>query len=217
MSHFTTLVLTTPGQSPEALLAPFEESVPHPEVSPFFVFQDITDEYAEQYANDTSEQIALGDGTFAWPWDDRFKTGEMKFFERTVVIPPHLKRVTRKMTEIYPDFPTFMDKHCGYTANAAGRFGHWSNPDAHWDWYSLGGRWAGAFHAEKHDIFPLAEWSGKTPFAVITPDGKWHEKGSMGWWGMVADEKEQTTWDETVKALLAQYPEAVAYNYDLHI
>lgn len=27
-------------------------------------------------------------------------------------------------------------------------------------------------------------------FAVITPDGKWHEKGKMGWWACVSDEKE---------------------------
>ena len=27
-------------------------------------------------------------------------------------------------------------------------------------------------------------------FAVITPDGEWHEKGKMGWWACVSDEKE---------------------------
>jgi hypothetical protein len=29
-----------------------------------------------------------------------------------------------------------------------------------------------------------------TTFAVITPDGKWHEKGEMGWWACVSNEKE---------------------------
>ena len=27
-------------------------------------------------------------------------------------------------------------------------------------------------------------------FAVITPDGEWHEKAKMGWWACVSDEKE---------------------------
>jgi len=29
------------------------------------------------------------------------------------------------------------------------------------------------------------------PFAVVTPDGQWHEKGRMGWFGLVANEKEK--------------------------
>lgn len=32
--------------------------------------------------------------------------------------------------------------------------------------------------------------SAFSTFAVITPDGKWHEKGKMGWWACVSDEKE---------------------------
>lgn len=32
--------------------------------------------------------------------------------------------------------------------------------------------------------------SGFGTFAVVTPDGKWHEKGKMGWWACVSDEKE---------------------------
>jgi hypothetical protein len=38
------------------------------------------------------------------------------------------------------------------------------------------------------------------PFAVVK-DGKWYEKGSMGWWGMVADEQDQNAWNAQVAAL----------------
>lgn len=34
-------------------------------------------------------------------------------------------------------------------------------------------------------------------FAVITPDGKWYEKGQMGWWAVVSNEEEN--WDEKYK------------------
>ncbi|MBS1722540.1 MAG: hypothetical protein JSS66_05975 [Armatimonadetes bacterium] len=42
-----------------------------------------------------------------------------------------------------------------------------------------------------------------TPYAFVTPDGEWHEKGQMGWWGMSNDKVAQTDWQETWrKALL---------------
>lgn len=39
------------------------------------------------------------------------------------------------------------------------------------------------------------------PFAVVK-DGKWYERGEMGWWAMVANEKEPTEWNEIVRKLL---------------
>lgn len=34
-------------------------------------------------------------------------------------------------------------------------------------------------------------------FAVVTPDGKWYEKGKMGWWAAVSNE--EMAWDEKYK------------------
>lgn len=39
------------------------------------------------------------------------------------------------------------------------------------------------------------------PFAVVK-DGEWYERGEMGWWAMVANEKEPTEWNEIVRKLL---------------
>ena len=39
------------------------------------------------------------------------------------------------------------------------------------------------------------------PFAVVK-DGKWYERGEMGWWAIVTNEKEPTEWNEIVKKLL---------------
>ena len=41
------------------------------------------------------------------------------------------------------------------------------------------------------------------PFAVVR-DGEWYECGKMGWWSMVANEKEPTEWNEIVRKLLAE-------------
>jgi hypothetical protein len=53
------------------------------------------------------------------------------------------------------------------------------------------------------------------PFAIVTPDGKWHEKGSMGWWGIVVDEKD--TWKEEALEILKKYRDHVAIVVDCHI
>jgi hypothetical protein len=43
-------------------------------------------------------------------------------------------------------------------------------------------------------------------FAVVK-DGVWYEKGRMGWWGMVANEKEQEVWDQQVAELIDGLPD----------
>lgn len=55
------------------------------------------------------------------------------------------------------------------------------------------------------------------PFAVVTPDGKWHEKGDMGWWGIVHDKKEQKFWDEEVLEIYKSLEGHIAVGCDLHI
>lgn len=59
----------------------------------------------------------------------------------------------------------------------------------------------GVNYLQKKD---LEQFAGT--FAMITADGEWHEKGSMGWFGMVSDEQPQDDWDQKQKELV----EAVA-------
>lgn len=56
-----------------------------------------------------------------------------------------------------------------------------------------------------------------TPFAMITPDGKWHERGDMGWFGMVSNEKDRNAWSQTCKELYEKYADHIAVVCDLHI
>ena len=53
------------------------------------------------------------------------------------------------------------------------------------------------------------------PFAIVTPDGKWHQKGKMGWWAMVSDK--QNDWPEKAKELLAAHKNAIAIAVDCHV
>lgn len=45
-----------------------------------------------------------------------------------------------------------------------------------------------------------------TTFAVLK-DGEWFEKGEMGWWGMVSDEKGQGVWNEQFAKLIDDLPD----------
>lgn len=54
------------------------------------------------------------------------------------------------------------------------------------------------------------------PFAVLTPDGQWHEMGQMGPFAMVSEEKPSQEWHQIVRELYAQYAEHVAVAVDCH-
>jgi hypothetical protein len=54
-------------------------------------------------------------------------------------------------------------------------------------------------------------------FAVIK-DGKWYERGSMGWWGAVSDEKELDDWNKQVRNLIQEVSDDTLISiYDCHI
>jgi hypothetical protein len=122
------------------------------------------------------------------------------------------------------------------TCNGTGKRETTYNPKSEWDWYSVGGRWdgwltgvedpqAGLFNdgteypvlTRNTSTTELVDLTNKSPFAVITPDGVWHEKGDMGWFAIVSDEKDQTAWDEEVKALYRACPEHLVVCLDAHI
>jgi len=117
------------------------------------------------------------------------------------------------------------------------------NPLSKWDWWVVGGRWDGWVQGEDHN--DGADWrrvysdaahelrnnvaraealmkqihagTHGTPFAIITPDSKWHEKGQMGWFATVSNKKEAKPWREEVVDLLAQHKQDWVVGCDLHI
>jgi hypothetical protein len=63
------------------------------------------------------------------------------------------------------------------------------------------------YHYTKDDI----------PFCVII-DGIWYERGEMGWWACVSNEKDSKEWNNEVENLFANIPaDSMVYNVDFHI
>jgi hypothetical protein len=51
-----------------------------------------------------------------------------------------------------------------------------------------------------------AERTSFQTFAVLK-DGKWYERGEMGWWGVVRDEKDPDAWSREFAALIDGLPD----------
>jgi hypothetical protein len=73
------------------------------------------------------------------------------------------------------------------------------------------------FVGSREDYCIDAANSSFVTFAVIK-DGVWYEKGSMGWWGMVSNEKNQDDWNSEVSKMIDELPEDTLISvYDCHI
>ncbi len=100
------------------------------------------------------------------------------------------------------------------------------NPVGKWDWFSIGGRWNGwlrdreptrASHTDNLATIEQVIERKKFPFAIITPDGVWHEQGRMGWWGAVIDGKETADWHTEVETILRSYAVHSLVLVDAHV
>lgn len=111
------------------------------------------------------------------------------------------------------------------------------NPNSKWDWWEIGGRWDGIIRNnrqsskngfnfnEKHytlnnntvKVEQLINDCQQYPFAIVAPDGEWYEKGKMGWWACVADEKEKDLWEKQCREVFEKYKDCFAVGCDLHI
>lgn len=328
MSHFSVLII---GDDIEGQLAPFQENNMGDCPKQYLAFHDQEDEFLKEYETEGTEMVRCEDGTLAYSWDERFRVKSEAggiFASATHEVPPHLTKENVPHKTRFTMFEQFCsDWHSSEERDPEkGRFGYWENPNAKWDWYSVGGRWTGFFklkvgavgalgrpglmtppadddradelhkgdidfgsmrseaakkaHVEydfamgfmkdlppnetfeavraeigegKHDEARIAYWAqprcaawhseetrarGKDvndwPFSVfgnpdaflvsrekyvesamnregvtlaVIKDGKWFERGSMGWWGVVSDEKDRETWNSMYWNLLQSLPD----------
>jgi hypothetical protein len=132
------------------------------------------------------------------------------------------------------------DSECS-RCNGTGLYETTYNPKSQWDWYRVGGRWDGLIVNNRQysqngfnfshvhetiknnslllDSLPDEIDDNWIPFAIVTPDGEWHEKGDMGWWGIVNDAK--SNWEQEAKEIINKYRKGeikyMAVAVDCHI
>jgi len=318
MSHFTVLVVTDTPEDVESALQPFHEYECTGIKDEHVVWVDETEERNKEYNEDTIPMIFKDDEMLYSKYSDEAK----KFFHKDRSEPfardefilddgYELKDVIAN--KVYSTAREYLIDWCGYTEdNFKGEtVGRYTNPNAQWDWWTIGGRWSGllkpknseigmkgekglmgseydpkgvdqciksnvdfdgrmketAFEAEKkyrqahividgrtfkswdecredfEDIQDARDFyhgqevvkdlkvfddsfyanfedyqktreeyvsmksnSAISTFAVLK-DGQWYERGSMGWWGCVGDEKNQDDWNGEFKDLIDTIPD----------
>jgi len=192
------------GDDPELQLEPYDENLDTPEYSR----GEVSDEDREQFLQFYKER-------------DTNNELEDKSFEEIYKI--HGDDWNRNAWR--PDENGVFQEYSNY------------NPKSKWDWYQLGGRWSGLIKlkegaegiegesgvfdnetgidaAYKKDIANLDQIR---PFAVLK-DGEWYERGEMGWWAIVANEKDTDVWEAELKKLLDGLPDDTLISiYDCHI
>jgi len=176
MSHFIGLVFHDEGTDYNALLAPYDEQTNDTEL---LKFDDQTEDVVASYAA---------------------RKDTMTVRERMEYNTLH-----KYATE-------YFRMKCITDEQGNNRYGYYYNPNAKWDWYSEGGRWDGFIKTlDKTAPMPInsapfeaIDWDTmlkdeNIPFCIVTAGGEWRERGNMGWWAMVADEKPQDAWHSEVR------------------
>lgn len=166
MSHFPVLVISNGIKTVEQLLAQFNENIealPHSMLE----FDDETAELMDDWNNGTSTMF-------------RDQIGQM--FHANAKEPPEgHKAIEVANKELFASIEAFAEWQC-YEASGDGRFGCWRNPNAKWDWWKVGGRWAHALRVwsrERVDTAPMHEIdTGRDHGAFERARMQWHQKFS---------------------------------------
>jgi hypothetical protein len=234
MSHFTVLVV---GENPEDQLAPFSENLTLER------YVEYTRDGLIKYERDSIEKYRLGPyQEFINNPDEYTKNckndNHIKFLKEEFPL-----RILWTDDEVYKYAIRY---HTASDIGKDGEVYSTRNPNSKWDWCQLGGRWAGSIKVKdgiirdqpnfsygwdnksikevmsqpltdsaiKKDIANIDEIS---TFAVLK-DGVWYERGSMGWFGMVHDEKDENAWSQEITKLIESLPDDVLLSiYDCHI
>lgn len=97
------------------------------------------------------------------------------------------------------------------------------NPNSKWNWYTIGGRFNNYLKTlsgktTNEDYVSKIDWEDILPFAFVTPIGEWHERGKMGWWACVFNEKATDNWESEFKEFLGSLDEdTIVTVVDCHI
>lgn len=73
------------------------------------------------------------------------------------------------------------------------------------------------FKTSRDEFVQAARDASFSTFAVLK-DGKWYERGRMGWWAIVSDEKGQDAWNRELASLVENLPDETTLTVvDCHI
>lgn len=140
-----------------------------------------------------------------------------------IIVPPKIRNLKAYIDQQMAPY----DENRTFGRNCA-------NPVARWDWYRIGGRWDGWITGnsqssdygfnfnKKHETIKnniatteAAFVSRRIPHAIITPDGKWHDRGDL--WMFGTTDKTQQELEKAMLKILRKFPGHHIVILDAHI
>lgn len=262
MSHYTVAIITKDETDVDYILSSFTENVEYMDKEKLTFF-DGRVECVNDYNTEEIKAIKKPDGSYISYFSKEaenyieHKNGELVKLQDCEI-------TEIKANEIYKTLDEYLSEYKWLTFNEEKQtYGYWYNPNAKWDWYSIGGRWSGClltkrgngvnscllddlaiipenwdalqtmykklceaeqnndetvlkeyefyswedWHYYKENIENYPEKPISLTYAVITPDGEWHEPGQMLWFGIsAASDEERDDWsDKYVERFITPY------------
>lgn len=186
-------------------------------------FEDLRKAFNSREDITKAREIALGSRELA--------DGEVVLSqdEVTKMWKEHIKAYGQTEQEVVDSHPlkNSPDPECE-DCKGTGKYKTCYNPQSKWDWFRVGGRYdgliagievnsadngfnfSGIHELPNNNRCDLTEYVNRKKaesnpgcFAILTPENTWCERGSMGWWGMVSDEKDD--WGTQGLSILEQY------------
>ena len=195
MSHFCVYVFHDENTTVDELLAPYDENI---EFSPYVLY---TKEQA--IAKVRSEIEAFRNGIYK-----EYLADPVKYKENWGHLKPHIdylenefpKKLNWTDEECYEDIAKWK-REDGMVAEDGSILSTY-NPKAKWDWYQVGGRWNNSIPGNEVKMTDIPIEKIETPYAFVTPDGEWVERGEMGWFGISSNEMYEDEWNAKFKEYL---------------
>lgn len=195
MSHFCVYVFHDKNTTVDKLLAPYDENI---ELSPYVLY---TKEQA--IAKVRSEIEAFRNGIYKEYLEDPVKYKEewgnnkrhIDYIENEFP-----KKLNWTDEECYEDIAKWR-REDGMVAEDGSILSTY-NPKAKWDWYEIGGRWSGRIPGDEVKMSEVNIDKIYPPYAFVTTDGEWVERGEMGWFGISSNEMNEDEWDAKFREYL---------------
>ena len=188
MSHFCVYVFHDKNTSVSELLAPYDENI---ELAPYVLY---TKEQA--IAKVRSDMEKYRDSIYK-----EYLADPVKYKEKWGNNKNHINYIENE----FPKILNWTDEECyeeiakwkredGLVAEDGSILSKY-NPKSKWDWYQIGGRWSNSVPGDEVKMSEIPIEKIETPYAFVTPDGEWVERGEMGWFGVGSNEMDKDEWD----------------------
>lgn len=226
MTHFVGLVVAETEAELSALLQPFHEYECTGIEDQWVKDVDITDEAREEFAKNMTECLRDTSGklwSFFTPdrhWDTRFSQHKKnperwETMAREEYTPPGYEKVTVPTSEL-EEFAQWAASYYGAEARGDSdnsQIVRRTNPDAKWDWWSVGGRWADMVPGSNCLIEDVPKHFTEWQPSVLIDAGGWHSAKEWGWFG--ANSPSDTP--EIVAAKMTEHAGKRVWVVDFHI